>query len=226
VRRTTPIRRTLRTVAVVALIMVAIPLVLVPVYRLVPPVSTLMLWNWATGEPSERAWVPFDDIAESLVISVLMSEDGRYCSHHGIDWTALDKVIQEAGERPRGASTIAMQTARNLFLWQPRSYIRKGLEIPIALYADLVWGKRREMEIYLNIVEWGSGIFGIAAAAHHYFGVPASALNSHQSALLAVALPNPVARNPAHPSRLMRALARTVAARARASGAYIDCLYR
>ena len=206
-------------------VLAAIPLILAPVYRVVRPVSTLMIATWLTGQPVDRTWVSFDDVAKVLVASVIMSEDGKFCSHHGVDWAELNQVIQEADARPRGASTIAMQTARNLFLWQGRSYLRKALEIPIALYGDLVWGKRREIELYLNIAEWGPGIFGIEAAARHYFAVPAKSLNARQSALLAVTLPNPDARDPAHPSRLMNTLAATVAARARASGAYIDCLY-
>jgi monofunctional biosynthetic peptidoglycan transglycosylase len=202
-----------------AVALAAIPLILAPVYRFVRPVSTLMVAAWLTGQPVDRTWVSFDDVAKVLVASVIMSEDGKFCSHHGVDWAELNQIIQEADARPRGASTLAMQTARNLFLWQGRSYLRKALEIPIALFGDLVWGKRREIEIYLNIAEWGPGIFGIEAAARHYFRVPAKSLNARQSALLAVTLPNPDARDPAHPSALMNALAATVAARARASSA-------
>ena len=207
------------------MVLALVPVVLVPVYRVVPPVSTLMVWTRLTDGPIARRWVGFDDISQSLVASVVMSEDGKFCAHNGVDWAEITKVLDRSDERPRGASTIAMQTAKNLFLWQSRSYLRKAIEVPIALYADLVWGKRRLTEIYLNVVEWGPGIFGIEAAARHYFGTPAKALTANQSALLAVSLPNPLARDPARPSRAVRALARTVAARARASGAYIDCLY-
>jgi monofunctional biosynthetic peptidoglycan transglycosylase len=142
-----------------------------------------------------------------------------------VDWAELNAVLDDPDGPSRGASTIAMQTARNLFLWQSPSYVRKGLEIPIALYADLLWSKRRMMAIYLNIAEWGPNIFGIEAAAQHYFGRPAKDLTANQSALLAVTLPNPRVRNPAKPSRQMQSLARTVAARARAAGDYIKCLY-
>ncbi len=208
-------------------VLVAIPLVLTPLYRVVNPVSTLMIWESLTAGPIQRTWVPFDRIARWAVISVMVSEDSRFCAHHGVDWQALGQVIDTADEtaRPRGASTIAMQTARNLFLWTSRSYVRKALEIPLALYVDLVWSKRREMEIYLNIAEFGPGIFGIEAAAQHFFHRPASELTAGQAALLAVTLPNPEARDPAHPSALLRALARTVAARARVAGPYIVCLY-
>jgi monofunctional biosynthetic peptidoglycan transglycosylase len=118
-----------------------------------------------------------------------------------------------------------MQAVKNLFLWPSRSYLRKAVEMPIALYADFLWGKQREMEIYLNVVEWGPGVFGAEAAARHYFKRTAKTLSAGQAAFLAAALPNPIARNPGHPNRQLQAIARTIAARARASGAYIDCLY-
>jgi monofunctional biosynthetic peptidoglycan transglycosylase len=219
-------RRLWRLAGRIVAILILVPVVLVPAYRFVPPVSTLMLFDFvARGGDVQRGWVPFDRIAPSLVASVIMSEDGKYCSHHGVDWDELSKVLDRSDDRPRGASTIAMQTAKNLFLWNSRSYFRKAIEMPIALYGDLVWGKRREMEIYLNIVEWGPGIFGAEAAAQHYFKRGADQLTPGQAALLTAALPNPWVRDPSRPSAAHRALARTIADRARASGAYIDCLY-
>ncbi len=218
-------RRLLRVALIVLAVLVLTPLVLVPVYIFVRPVSTLMLWTRIAGGPITRDWVAFDDIAKVLVVSVMVSEDGLFCEHHGVDWNALGDVLDDPDGPSRGASTIAMQTARNLFLWTSQSYVRKGIEIPLALYADLIWSKRREMEIYLNIAEWGPQIFGIEAAAEHYFSRPAKDLTAGQAALLAVALPNPSVRNPARPSALMRSLARTVAARARTAGGYIECLY-
>ncbi|MCB1489777.1 MAG: monofunctional biosynthetic peptidoglycan transglycosylase, partial [Bauldia sp.] len=193
----------------------------------VNPVSTLMLWERVTRGPIARTWVGFDEIGKSLVTSVIVSEDSRFCEHHGVDWQALGDVIGSLDEdgKPRGASTITMQTVKNLFLWQSRSYVRKAVEIPLAIYADRIWSKRREIEIYLNVVEFGPGIFGAEAAAQHYFGRSAKALTAGQAALLAATLPNPDARDPAHPSRLLQALARTVAARARVAGPYIVCLY-
>ncbi|MCP4385423.1 MAG: monofunctional biosynthetic peptidoglycan transglycosylase [Hyphomicrobiales bacterium] len=218
-------RRVVRT-GVIALIIVAlVPLLLVPAYVLVPPIGTHMIATRIADGPIERSWVHLDDVAKVLAISVMMSEDGRFCAHHGVDWEALEQVIETPGGPQRGASTIAMQTVRNLFLWQSRSYLRKGLEIPLALYADLVWSKRREMEIYLNIAQWGPAIFGVEAAAQHYFGRSAGNLNARQAALLAVALPNPILRNPANPSARMNRLARTVESRARSAGGYIHCLY-
>lgn len=177
------------------------------------------------GGDVERDWVPLAKISPTLVASVIMSEDGKFCSHHGVDWDELSKVLDRSADRPRGASTIAMQAVKNLFLWNSRSYLRKAVEMPIALYADLVWGKYREMEVYLNIVEWGPGIFGAEAASQHYFKRGADSLTASQAALLAASLPNPIARDPGHPGPGLRDLARTIAARARMAGAYIDCLY-
>lgn len=220
------LRRWLRIAFRVVLILILIPVVLVPVYLVVPPVSTLMVGTAIVrlGDIS-RDWVSFDEIGKTAVVSVVMSEDGQFCEHAGVDWSELTKVLDRKGEPSRGASTIPMQTVKNLFLWTSRSYVRKALEIPLALYADFVWPKRRMIEIYMNIAEWGPGIFGIEAAAQYYFKKHSKDLTASQAALLAVTLPDPSGRNPAKPTRFMQSLARTVAARARASGAYIGCLY-
>jgi monofunctional glycosyltransferase len=226
-KRDTAPRVPWRLVGRLLLALVLVPLLLTPLYKAVNPVSTLMIWERVTAGPIERDWVAFDDMSKWMVTSVVVSEDGRYCQHMGVDWQALGTVIDTVDEtgRPRGASTIAMQTAKNLFLWTSRSYVRKAVEIPLALYADLVLGKRRLIEIYLNIAEFGPGIFGVEAAARHYFHRPAKALTAGQAALLAASLPSPASRDPAHPSALLQALARTVAARARIAGPYIVCLY-
>tara|TARA_R110002126_G_scaffold291803_1_gene459302 strand:- start:112331 stop:113167 length:837 start_codon:yes stop_codon:yes gene_type:complete len=192
----------------------------------VHPVSTVMLRDAVLLRGYQRQWVALDDIAPALVQSVLMSEDGQYCFHGGVDWKQLNIVLDGAldGEKTRGASTIAMQTAKNLFLWSSRSYLRKALEVPLAMSADAIWSKRRMMEIYLNVAEWGPGIFGIEAAAQHYYGIPASQLSRRRAAYLAVTLPNPHVRNPLKPSRGMTRLASIVERRAHQSGAYIKCL--
>jgi monofunctional biosynthetic peptidoglycan transglycosylase len=220
------VRRALKLVLGAVFAVALVPVILVPLYRTLLPVSTLMVASWLGGAGAERIWVDLDGVAPVAVASVLVSEDGRFCSHHGVDWEELNKVIAEEDDVPRGASTVAMQTVRNLFLWTARSYVRKALEIPLALYGDLVWGKRRTMELYLNVAQWGPGLFGIEAAARRYFGVPASALNPRQAALLAAALPNPAGRNPSRPSRLLERLAATVEARAGAAGPYVGCLDR
>jgi monofunctional biosynthetic peptidoglycan transglycosylase len=197
-------------------------------YRIpfIHPVSTLMLRDLVLLRGYERQWVDLDDVSPVLVQSVMMSEDGQFCSHDGVDWSALNTIIDDAmdGEATRGASTIPMQTVKNLFLWSSRSYIRKAIEIPLAIAADTVWSKRRLMEIYLNIAQWGPDIYGIEAAAQSYFGRSASDLTRRQAAYLAVTLPNPLERNPASPSASMRRLAGIIERRARQSGAYIKCL--
>jgi monofunctional glycosyltransferase len=207
----------------------ALPYLLIPLYawQEVRPVSTLMIAETLSGRSYERQWADFDMIAPVLVQSVMMSEDGQFCAHSGIDWEALNLVIDEAleGEATRGASTIPMQTAKNLFLPPSRSVIRKALEIPLAMWMDKVWTKRRLMEIYLNIAEWAPGVYGVEAASQAYFGVSADKLSSAQAALLAVTLPNPIKRNAANPSSGMRRLAGIIEDRARQSGAYIKCLY-
>lgn len=211
------------------LVLAAFPLALTLVYRIefVRPVSTLMLSRLVTFQPVDRQWVAIDDITPRLYQSVLMSEDGQFCAHHGVDLRELRAVIDDAleGERVRGASTITMQTAKNLFLWSGRSFIRKGLEVPLAIWIDLVLPKDRIMEIYLNIAEWGpSGQFGIGAGAAHHFGRAPDGLNNRQSALLAVTLPNPHVRDPARPGAGMQRVADIVQRRAAQSGAYVGCL--
>lgn len=205
-----------------------LPLFLILVYSVpfVRPVSTLMVKDYILFEDVDRQWVSIEDVAPVLINSVMMAEDGQFCSHGGVDWHQLSLVLDDAtdGGPSRGASTITMQTVKNLFLWNGRSYIRKGLEFPLALVADSVLSKRRIMEIYLNIAEWGPGIYGIEAAAQHYFKRPASRLTAQQSALLAVTLPNPALRNPAKPTRNMQRIARIIAGRASRAGPYVTCV--
>lgn len=225
----TLMRRWIKRLLKWAVVIVLLPYLLILVYAVdfVRPVSTLMLWDLATLKGYDRRWVEFEDISPVLVQSVMMSEDGQFCSHFGIDVRQLKGVVEDAleGEATRGASTIPMQTAKNLFLWNGRSFIRKGLELPLALGADAVWTKKRLMEIYLNIAEWGPGIYGIEAAAQHHFKTSASKLSKKQAALLAVALPNPITRVASKPSRGMSRLANLIQRRANASGEYIKCLY-
>ena len=151
--------------AVVAVI-VLLPYLLTPLYRVVDPVSTLMLWRWATGARVEHSFVPIGRMAPALPITVIASEDGRFCSHRGIDWREIRDRLEDVDDisEARGVSTITQQTAKNLFLWPGRSFVRKALEFPLALWIDLVLPKRRVLEIYLNIAEWGpSGQFGAEA---------------------------------------------------------------
>lgn len=221
-------RGTLRKLIRYGLMLAAVPIVLMVLY-IVPfihPVSTLMLKDLVTLKGYDRQWVSIDDIAPVLIHSVMMSEDGQYCSHAGVDWTAINQVIDDAmeGEGSRGASTIPMQTVKNLFLWNSRSIVRKAIELPYAMAADLIWSKRRLMEIYLNIAEWGPGIYGIEAAAQKHFKTSAKKLTARQSSLLAVSLPNPILRKPAKASRGLIRLVRLNERRAAQAGGYVDCV--
>ena len=219
--------RLARRAAVVLLVILLLPYPLVLLYRVVPPVSTLMMWRWATGARVERIWTPLDAIAPALPISVIVAEDARFCSHHGIDWQELRQAIGEADDPSelRGGSTITQQTVKNLFLWQGRSYVRKALEFPLALWLDLVLPKRRIMEIYLNIAEWGpNGEFGAEAGARYAFGKGAGALSPREAALLAAILPNPIQRSARRPGPTIRRLGAIYEARARASPQTADCI--
>jgi monofunctional biosynthetic peptidoglycan transglycosylase len=195
-------------------------------YSAVTPPSTLMLGRWIMGKPVARTAVLLEAIAPALPAAAITSEDARYCQHSGVDWSALRDVVDDEDGPSRGASTIAMQTAKNVFLWPGRSYIRKALELPVALVLDFVWGKRRMMEIYLNIAEWGEGVFGAEAAAQRWFNKSARQLSRGEAALLVAALPNPLARNPVLPSRQHRALAARLLARMEASAPLTECLGR
>ncbi|MEP7452374.1 monofunctional biosynthetic peptidoglycan transglycosylase [Phyllobacterium sp. SB3] len=218
----------MRYLVLTGIILIMLPLILLCLYRLpfVHPISTLMVKDLVTFSGYDRQWVSIDDISPTLVNSVMMSEDAKFCSHSGVDWDALNSVVSDTidGEQTRGASTIPMQTAKNLFLWNSRSFIRKGLEVPLAVMTDLILPKRRLMEVYLNIAEWGPGIYGIEAAAQHHFKTSAAKLSARQAAYLAVTLPNPIMRNPAKPGRGLQMLARVNERRARAAGAYVGCV--
>jgi monofunctional biosynthetic peptidoglycan transglycosylase len=211
-----------------AIVIALLPVVLTFVYLLpfIHPVSTLMLKDLATFSGYDRRWVPLEDIAPVLVHSVIMSEDGQFCGHHGIDIGELKVVLDDAlaGESTRGASTIPMQTVKNLYLWNGRSMVRKAIELPLAVYFDAVMPKWRIMEIYLNVAEWAPNVYGIEAAAQHHFGVSASELTARQAALLAVTLPNPAARNPAKPGPGLKRLANTIQRRAARAGGYVGCV--
>ena len=204
----------------ILLVVLLLPYLLAPFYRAGHPVSALMAWRWLTGAPVSRQWIDFGAMSPALPRSVVASEDAKFCSHHGIDWDALREVIDDAedGEVARGGSTITQQVAKNLFLWPGRSVVRKGLEIPLAIWLDLVLPKQRILEIYLNIAELGpSGQFGAEAGAIHAFGRSASTLSPREAALLAAILPNPVRRSARNPGPGVRRLAGTYTARAQAT---------
>jgi monofunctional glycosyltransferase len=197
---------------------------LVVLYAFAPPVSTLMLGRKIQGKSYERVYVRLNEISPTVVAAVIASEDARFCRNGGVDWDALHEVINDEDGPKRGASTITMQTAKNLFLWPGRSSLRKAIEIPIALVLGKVWTKARTIEIYLNIAEWGDGLFGVEAAAQRYFHKKASQLDAREAALLATSLPNPIKRDAGHPTSFQRRLAAGIVARARGSAEWLDCL--
>lgn len=185
-------------------------------YRLInPPGTLLMLLNWMDGQRVEQRWIPYSEISPNLIRAVIAAEDARFCQHWGIDWEAVQAAWRhnQAGGQMRGASTITMQTAKNLFLWPDRSYLRKGAELYFTFLLEGLHSKRRIMELYLNIAEWGEGIYGAEAAARHHFRKPAATLTRREAALLAAALPDPLQRFPGKPNRELSRRAGIIEAR-------------
>ncbi|WP_373505846.1 monofunctional biosynthetic peptidoglycan transglycosylase [Aestuariivirga sp.] len=222
-------RRWVRWIFYAVALLLAWPLVLTLVYTVVPPpVSNLMLLRALSGNGIDRQWVSLDQISPHLPRAVISSEDARFCQHWGVDWTEFQGVIEDAfddDEGPvRGASTISMQTAKNMFLWDGRFAIRKVIELPLALYMDLVWSKRRMIEIYLNIVEWAPGVYGAEAAARHHFKKSAKNLTRREAALLAAVLPNPIKRQAGKPSKRVKSIANRILVRMAGMGPYLTCL--
>ena len=224
-RRRSLFRRALRRTFSALLLLAVLPFVLVPLYALInPPISAVMLWALLQGERAEAHWVPLSAMSPHLVRSVVASEDARFCTHHGIDWVEVRNALDTDDGRPRGASTITMQTVKNQFLWNRRSWLRKSLEAPLALYADLVLSKRRILEIYLNIVEWGPGVYGAEAAASHAFSTSADDLTQAQAARLAAILPAPRVRDAARPGPETARIAGRISQRAASAALDISCL--
>lgn len=192
-----------------------------------PPYSNLMLLQRLSGEVLVHKWLPIERIPAQVIRAIVVSEDGRFCSHRGIDLKEIEIAIENSKDgTPRGASTITMQVAKNLFLWPSKSYIRKALELPITLAIEAMWSKRRIFEVYANIAEWGPGIFGVEAAAGYHFGKSAGRVSEREAALLAVALPNPVTRDAGDPGPGTERLANTIQARMRAMSRAASCVER
>ncbi|HWK95236.1 MAG TPA: monofunctional biosynthetic peptidoglycan transglycosylase [Pseudolabrys sp.] len=211
----------------VVLVLLLLPYALTPLYAVVNPPSTLMLWRLATGQRVERTWVPLAKIDPDLPLAVIVAEDGRFCSHFGIDLTEIQNALDDAEgfDDVRGGSTITQQVAKNLFLWQGRSYVRKALELPLALWIDLVLPKSRVLEIYLNIAEMGpDGEFGAEEAAKRAFGRSAGNLSANQAALLAATLPNPATRDARQPGPGLRRLAGLYQRRAASAPSAAACV--
>jgi monofunctional biosynthetic peptidoglycan transglycosylase len=219
-----------RRVATVAVIIALWPILMTFVYAVFPPpASNLMITRLVNGNGISYDWVSLDQISPYLPLAVVSSEDARFCSHNGVDWIEFSDVLDEAtdgdGEGPiRGASTISMQTAKNLFLWDGRNPIRKVLELPLAYWMDFFWTKRRMIEVYLNIVEWAPGVYGAEAASQYHFRKPAAKLTKREAALLAAVLPNPIKRSAGRPSKRVSLVAQRIIARMNIMGPYVTCL--
>lgn len=202
----------------VLVVFVIIPPLWVLVYRFAPPpVTVLMLERKAHGLGIDHRWRPIDHIAPAMTRAAIASEDARFCQHFGFDMQAIDKAAQhdvEAKGRLLGGSTISQQTAKNVFLWPGRSWVRKGAEAWFTVLIEALWGKRRIMEIYLNTVEMGPGVYGVEAAAQRYFHVSAAGLDAAQAARLAAVLPKPLHWSAADPGPYVRNRAGRVSARA------------
>ncbi|WP_343031085.1 monofunctional biosynthetic peptidoglycan transglycosylase [Roseospira navarrensis] len=207
-----------RLVLGAVLVAVLVPAVGLVAFRWLPvPITPLMLVRLAQGEGLDRDWIPLDDMPPALLRSVIASEDARFCQHAGFDWreirNAWDNWRTEG--RLRGASTISMQTARSVFLWPGRDPVRKGLEVLLTVPLEALWPKRRILEVYLNVAEWGPGVYGAGAAARHHFGRPVASLGPAEAARLTAILPAPRSWSAAAPGSHVRQRAGTIQARAR-----------
>jgi monofunctional glycosyltransferase len=222
------LRRFLLAIGIIVLLLVALPYLLVPLYRFGQPVSVPMAWRSLTGSRVERIYMPLNRMAPSLPLTVIIAEDGTFCRNHGVDFGAIREALHQADDdlqEARGGSTITQQVVKNLFLWQGRSFIRKVLEVPLALWMNLILPKRRVLEIYLNIAEWGpNGEFGAEAGARYAFGQSTHDLTPQEAAELTAILPNPVRRSARVPSLQLRKLAGLYERRAGAHANFDFCL--
>jgi monofunctional glycosyltransferase len=217
----------LRLAVVAVLVLAAGVLTLILIYRWIdPPVTPLMLLRYPAVGRIDRARRPLHAISRDLQYAVIAAEDNRFCRHHGVDWGAVNDAVEEYDlqGRLRGASTITMQLARNLFLWPGGGFFRKGIEVFLALTIDALLPKQRILEIYLNVVEWGDGIYGAEAASRVYFDTSAARLSRRDAALLAAVLPNPRRWTPARPSNYIAERAAMIDRRIAHLERYYDCL--
>lgn len=202
-------------------------MLLIVAYRFInPPFSMLMAQQFLTGTAIHKQWVPIERISPNLTRAVIVAEDGRFCDHWGVDFVEAANALRRASDGyPRGASTITMQVAKNLFLVNTKSYLRKMVEIPLTFAIELAWPKWRILEVYLNVVEWGPGVFGAEAASQSHFGRSAAGLTARQAAQLAVSLPNPIVRDAGSPGPRTAHRASVIqarAARTREASACVD----
>lgn len=219
------LRRVLRWLVVVPVVLAGLSIMLVVLYRVVPPpITPLMIIRSLDGESlateTHRDWRPLEDISQHAQRAVLAAEDMKFCDHFGFDWTALRAAWQSyradaKGARLLGGSTVTMQTAKNVFLWPSRSLFRKSLEAWFTVLVEVFWSKERILEVYLNVVEWGDGIYGVEAAARAHFRRSAKRLTAGQAARLAAILPNPRIYAVDEPTGYIAGRARTILRRMR-----------
>jgi len=197
-----------RLLLVLAALAIVGPPLWVAIYRFVPPpITILMIEGLVEGRGLDHRWVPLSRIAPAMTRAVVASEDSRFCSHHGFDMQAIDAALRHNQEQPgriRGGSTISQQTAKNVFLWPQRSWVRKGAEAWFTVLIEAMWGKRRIMEVYLNTVEMGPSLYGVEAASQRYFHAPASHLDTAEAGRLAAILPSPLKWHAARPGPYVR----------------------
>lgn len=191
-----------------ALGFVMLSVALVLLFRFVPPPGSMVMverkvQSWINSEPIniQRQWRGWEQLSSNAKLAVISAEDQRFPQHRGFDFVEMRRAWEASrdGGRLRGASTLSQQTAKNVFLWSGRSWIRKGLEAWFTLLIETLWGKQRILEVYLNVAEWDTGVFGLEAAASHYFGASGSALTERQASLLAAILPSPRTRSASRP---------------------------
>lgn len=185
-----------------------------------------MVLRWIQGDGWRRDWVPIEAISPNLSRAVLAAEDNRFCRHWGYDLVELRQAIADwrQGDKLRGASTVTMQSAKNLFLWPGRGWLRKALELPFVGWLELIAGKRRILELYLNVAEWAPGVYGAEAAARHHFGKSATELGPREGALLAAVLPNPRGWSASSPGPYVSRRAGTLQTRVRQLGPTLACI--
>ncbi len=214
------LKKIFKTILYLIVAFVLVSCISVFLYKFInPPITPLMLIRLATGEASDinKTWVDYEDISSHLFRACIAAEDAKFNSHEGIDWQSVENAKRynemHKGKKMRGASTITMQTAKNVFLWNGRNFVRKGLEAYFTVLIEAVWGKKRILEVYVNVVEWGDGVYGVEAAAQKYFKKSAKNLTRYEAALLAAVLPNPRKFSPANPSAYIKKRANKIQAR-------------
>ena len=197
----------IRVIAKVLLGAIIASILLVIIYRFVPvPFTPLMIQRYFEMEEGkiDKTWMPLEKLSPNLPLAVVTSEDQKFEEHFGFDIEAIEKAAKyndkHKGKKVKGASTISQQTAKNVFLWPNRSWVRKGLEVYFTLLIEVFWSKERIMEVYLNVIEMGPGVYGAEAASHYYFHKPAAALSKSEAALIAAILPNPIRWSAAKPT--------------------------